>query len=130
MGARIPSHVGLLVTVAVTTIVWLVATFVTAPTDRPTLVRFFQLVRPAGPGWKSVQAEAKVGSSPDSIPQMFMAWTMGCLFVYSALFGVGSFLYGRTGPAVMWLVLFIGSGVVLVRLMSAMFRETPAGDRA
>ena len=128
-GSGIPSHVGLLVTVGVTTVVWLVATFVTAPTDHATLVRFFQLVRPAGPGWKAVQAEAKVGPSPDSIPQMFLAWTMGCVFVYSALFGTGSFLYGRTGPAIMWLVLFIVSAVSLVRLMSAMFRDAPEGDR-
>ena len=128
-GAGIPSHVGLLVTVAVTTVVWIVATYVTAPTDRATLVKFYRLVRPAGPGWEPVKGEAGVGPSPDSIPQMFLAWTMGCVFVYSALFGTGSFLYGRTGPAVMWLVLFVVSGASLVRLMSAMFREAPEGDR-
>ena len=128
-GAGIPSHVGLLVTVGVTTVVWLVATFMTAPTDRPTLVAFYRRIRPAGPGWAPVKAEAGVGPSPDSIPQMFLAWTMGCVLVYSALFGTGSFLYGRTGPAVMWLVLFVVSTVVLVRVMSAMFREAPEGDR-
>ena len=128
-GAGIPSHVGLLVTVGVTTVVWLVATFMTAPTDRPTLVGFYRRIRPAGPGWAPVKAEAGVGPSPDSIPQMFLAWTMGCVLVYSALFGTGSFLYGRTGPAVMWLVLFVVSTVVLVRVMSAMFREAPEGDR-
>ena len=128
-GAGIPSHVGLLVTVGVTTVVWLVATFMTAPTDRPTLVAFYRRIRPAGPGWAPVKVEAGVGPSPDSIPQMFLAWTMGCVLVYSALFGTGSFLYGRTGPAMMWLVLFVVSTVVLVRVMSAMFREAPEGDR-
>ena len=128
-GAGIPSHVGLLVTVAVTTVVWLVATFVTAPTDRATLLGFYRKIRPAGPGWEPVKAEAGVGPSPDSIPQMFLAWTMGCVLVYSALFGTGSLLYGRTGPAIMWLVLFIVSAASLVRLMSAMFRDAPEGDR-
>src|SRR5687768_9974406 len=59
-GATIAPHVSLLVTIAVTTVVWVAATFLTAPTDRSTLVAFYRLVRPAGPGWASVRAEAAV----------------------------------------------------------------------
>jgi hypothetical protein len=46
----------------------------------------------------------------------------GCLFVYAALFGAGSALYGRTGPAVAWIALFIGSGAVLARLLPRLWR--------
>src|SRR5512134_3246139 len=57
-GAAIPPHVGLLVTVATTSVVWVAVTFLTRPSDRATLVSFYRLVRPAGPGWTSVRAEA------------------------------------------------------------------------
>ncbi len=50
-GVVMPSHVPLLATVAITTLAWVVTALVTAPTDRETLVSFYRLVRPAGPGW-------------------------------------------------------------------------------
>jgi len=126
-GTTIPSHVALLATVATTTVVWVAATLLTAPTDRATLVAFYRLVRPAGPGWEPVRAEAGVGPSPDSIPQMLLAWTAGCVFVYSALFATGNFIYGRAGAGLVCAALFAVSGVVLFRLMSAMFK---AGEGA
>jgi hypothetical protein len=43
---------------------------------------------------------------------------LGCAFVYSGLFGTGSLLYGRTPQFVMWLVVFIVSGVGLMRVLS------------
>jgi hypothetical protein len=104
-------------TVLTTTVVWVIATFVTAPTDRTTLVKFYRLVRPAGPGWGPIQQEAGVGGSPDSLPTALLGWVLGCLFVYSALFGTGCFLYGRTGQAVMWSVAFVASTIGLVRLL-------------
>ena len=87
------------------------------PTDRQRLLAFYRLVRPAGPGWTSVRAEAGVGPSPDSLPQALLGWVLGIAFVYSALFGVGSFLYGHPPQAVAWGVLFVVSGVWLMRLL-------------
>jgi len=121
MGAVIPSHVSLLVTVAVTTVVWIVVTLMTAPTDRATLVRFYRLVRPAGRGWLPVQEEAGVGPSPDSLAQSMLGWVLGCTMVYAALFGAGSFLYGKIPQGMVWLVLFIGSAIWLARLLPRMW---------
>ncbi len=107
----------LLVTVGATTVVWVAVTLLTRPTDRKTLVSFYALVRPAGPGWNSVRAESGVGPSPDSFSQSLLGWVLGCTFVYAALFGAGSFLYGRTPQGLVWLALFVASGVGLARLM-------------
>ena len=115
MGAAIAPHVSLLVTIAVTTVVWVTATFLTAPTDRSTLVAFYRLVRPAGPGWESVRAEAAVEASPDSIAQALLAWVLGCFAVYAALFGAGSFLYGRTAQAAAWTAVFVLAVAGLLR---------------
>jgi Na+/proline symporter len=125
MGAQIGDQIPLLATVACTTVVWVAATYLSKPTDRETLVKFYRLVRPAGPGWKPVQAEAAVGPSPDSITQSLLGWVMGCCFVYAALFGAGSFLYGRTAQGTMWSVLFVVSGIGLLRLFPKLWSRAP-----
>jgi Na+/proline symporter len=116
-GHAVATHVSLVITIAITTLVWLAATYLTNPTDRVTLVSFYKLVRPAGPGWRSIRAETGIASSPDSLPQAFLGWMLGCVFVYAALFGTGSVLYGRTGLAAMWIALFVASGAGLIRLL-------------
>jgi len=121
-GHPVPPHVALLTTVAATTVVWIAVTYATRPTDRERLLSFYRLVRPAGPGWRGIREAAGVGPSPDSLPQCLLGWVAGCLFVYAALFGAGSALYGRTGPAVVWIALFIGSGAVLARLLPRLWR--------
>jgi Na+/proline symporter len=122
-GATIAAHTSLLITVAVTTIVWVGATYMTAPTERATLVSFFRLVRPPGPGWEPVRAEAGAPSSPDSLAQSLLGWVLGCLVVYAALFGAGSYLYGRTAQGVAWTVVFVISCYGLIRVMSGIWRE-------
>jgi Na+/proline symporter len=117
MGAEIPSHVGLLITVAVTTVVWISVTYLAPPTDRATLVAFYRLVRPAGPGWTSVRAEAGVGPSPDSLPHAMVSWVAGCTLVYAALFGTGSALYGHTAQAFVWLAVFAVSVLTLAQML-------------
>jgi Na+/proline symporter len=120
-GYPVASHISLILTVAGTTLVWVTVAYMTPPTDRQTLVSFYKLVRPAGRGWDSVRAEAGVGPSPDSLSQSLLGWVLGCAFIYAALFGVGSALYGRTPQAVLWLVVFVVSGVGLLRILPRMW---------
>jgi SSS family solute:Na+ symporter len=127
MGSTIPEHVSLLITVATTTIVWVAVTLMTKPTSRETLVSFYTLVRPAGPGWKSIRAETGIAASPDSLPMSLLGWVLGCTFVYAALFGAGSFLYGKTSQGAVWLVLFVLSGVGLGLILPRLWRG--AADR-
>ncbi|MEO8634175.1 MAG: sodium:solute symporter family protein [Gemmatimonadales bacterium] len=116
-GHPVDGAIALILSVAITTTVWITTAFFTEPTERSRLVAFYRLVRPAGPGWRSVQAEAGVGPSPDSLPQALLGWTLGIAFVYSALFGTGSFLYGRTPQALVFLSVFTVSGIWLLRLV-------------
>jgi len=116
-GHPVAAHLSLIATVAVTTIVWVVVTYATRPVDRATLVAFYRLVRPAGPGWRDIRREAGVGPSPDSLPQNLLGWVLVCVFVYAALFGTGSVLYGKTAQAAVWIGLFVVSGVWLARLV-------------
>jgi SSS family solute:Na+ symporter len=116
-GLDVASHVSLLITVGVTTVVWVGATLVAPPTDRATLLRFYELVRPSGAGWASVRAESAATPAPDSLAQGVLGWVCGCSFVYSALFGTGSLLYGRYPQFFAWLAVFVVSGLGMWRVL-------------
>jgi hypothetical protein len=127
-GAPVPSHVALLITVAVTTAVWVTTAFVTPATDRATLLEFYRRVRPAGPGWADIRREAALPSSPDSMPQALLGWTAGCAFIYAALFGAGSALYGYATQAIVWAIVFILSGAALVKIIPAIWGSNVAEE--
>jgi SSS family solute:Na+ symporter len=128
-GLEISGHRALIYTVTGTTIVWLVVTFLTPPADRATLQAFYRKVRPAGPGWREIRGETGLPPSPDSLAQAFLGWTMGCLFVYGALFTTGNLLYERSLPAAVFGTITLISGVWLYRILGAILtapsEETP-----
>ncbi len=123
LGAEIPSHLALTGNVIFTTAIWAAVTFLTRPADRETLLRFCRLVRPAGPGWRDIRISAGVEGSPDSLPQAFLGWSLGCLMVYATLFGTGSFLYGRQVQGWCCAALAAVSAAGLWRLLSSMWKQ-------
>ena len=50
-----------------------------------------------------------------------LAWVLGCAFVYSTLFGVGSILYGNTTQAAVFAVVWVISGLGLIRILVRFF---------
>ena len=119
-GFSMPSYQSLILTVALTSIVWILVTFLTAPTDRAVLRRFYETVRPSGPGWRPVRAQSDVEPSRD-LGLAFLGWVSGCTMVYGALFGVGHQLLGHTSYAAMFLGVFLVSGLVLARVVSRLW---------
>lgn len=128
MGHGLPSHITLILTVLVTTIVWVTVTMVTEPTNRETLISFYKLVRPAGPGWTRIRAESGVGPSPDSLAHSLLGWVLGCLFIYAGLFGAGSFLYGKTAQGLVWSVIFVVCLAGLIRILPQIWGNRPAAS--
>ena len=57
----------MLITVGVTTVVWLSVTLLTPPESEATLERFYRRVRPGGPGWRPVSRAAGL-SAPTRSP--------------------------------------------------------------
>jgi hypothetical protein len=117
-GHAVDDSVALLVTVAVTTAVWIAATYLTPPVDEATLDAFYMKVRPAGPGWDRVRRRTGAPASPDSLPQSLLGWVLGLASIYSALFGTGAYLYGHWMQAIIYTAIFLLSVISLIRLTS------------
>ena len=128
MGYAVASHVSLIMTVAATTVIWLIVTYVARPTDPATLRSFYALVRPAGPGWKAIREQSKLEPSPDSLTTSLLGWIAGCFFVYAGLFGTGSFIYGRTTGGFLWLGVFVLAGISLLVLIPRLWKREAAVD--
>ena len=116
------SHAALVWSVALTTVVWVVATFLTPPTDKETLRSFYRKVRPAGRGWAKIIGVEDAAGPRDSLSLAFLGWALGCTFVYSTLFGTGALLYGHSMQAVVCLTVAAGAGVGLARVVSKIWR--------
>ncbi len=98
----------MLITVGVTTVVWLAVTFATQPESDATLERFYRQVRPGGPGWR--QVANRLGFAGDTIPGgalSWVNWVAGLATVYCALVSLGSLLTGSSLKALVY-----GAGAV------------------
>jgi len=122
--------------VGFTTVCWLIAAFVAPQTDRAKLIEFYKRVHPAGPGWERVREEANVTREEvvlhgDHMGLATLGWISGCAVIWSSLFCIGNFLYGRLNFALLLLVIFIGSGLLLLyvvrNLWSGGSQTSPAG---
>ena len=87
---------------------------------------FYRKVRPFGPGWEPIRARGRPAApsdaaAGDNIPLALLGWVAGCTTIWSALFTVGNFLYGRTGEALFLLVVFAISGLVLLRVVQRLW---------
>ena len=76
-----------------TTVVWVVATYLTPPDDEETLQNFVKKVNPGGPGWSKYSQG--VSSEPWPVPNGILCMILGCIAVYSVLLGVGQLIYGE-----------------------------------
>jgi Na+/proline symporter len=129
LGLEMSPHSALVWSVALTTIIWVVVTFLTPPADSETLRGFCRQVRPAGRGWAKFIATEDVDGPRDSLSLSFLGWVLGCTFVYSALFGTGALLYGQTLQGVVCLTVAAGAGVGLAKLMSRIWRVGDTGKQ-
>jgi Na+/proline symporter len=78
-----------------TTVVWILATYLTPQDDEVTLRNFVKKVNPGGPGWSKYSDG--ISSEPWPVPNGILCMVLGCVAVYGFLLGVGQLIYGQTG---------------------------------
>ena len=126
-GMDIGTSQQLIIVIAVTTVCWMLTAFLGPATDPAVLVNFYRKVRPFGPGWAPVRANAKLtpaelAETGDNFPLALVGWLSGCTMIWSALFTVGNVLYGRTHYALGLFAVFVVSGLVVIRVVQRLWR--------
>jgi Na+/proline symporter len=109
----------ILTTVAITTVVWLIATFATSAEPQDKLITFYELVRPAGPGWSRIAAMSSVGRAAggERLAPGFLNWILGIAVVYATLFALGEVLFGYwPQAAALGAVALVSAGLLARRL--------------
>ncbi|MGC2193997.1 MAG: sodium:solute symporter family protein [Terriglobales bacterium] len=97
-----------LITGLVTTIAWVIATFVTNPESDETLIGFYKRVQPTVYGWQRIAKLVPELPEVRDVTANAFNWAMGVILVYGCLFGIGKLVFGEW----MWgLVLLALSGV-------------------
>lgn len=108
----------LLITVAVTSVVWLTVTFLTKPEPKEILLSFYRKVRPNATMWAPIAKEAT-----DIIPERdgifnLINWLAGVAMIYAFLFGMGKVILGSTSVGVLLIILGFVFGYVIYYRMN------------
>jgi Na+/proline symporter len=113
----------IVVGVVITTIAWLTVTFLTPPADKKVLRSFYTKIKPGGPGWKKVVDDARLDGVElvkDSdlrwdVPTGLLCMLLGTIAIYSTLFSIGEWIYGKYLLAVMFSLISVVSTIILSR---------------
>jgi hypothetical protein len=117
----------LVLTVIITSVVWLTVTFMTAPEPESKLLEFYRRVRPGVKGWGHVAVLApEIPPTKDGWYNL-LDWVMGCLMVYMVLFAIGKLLLGSTATGLLFLAIAAVSGYVIYWDLSRRGWETLSG---
>ncbi len=105
----------LLLGVIITTVGWLIVTFLTRPTHKDKLLSFYQKVQPDSYGWKPIAKETGIvhtGEITTGLKAMFVT----IFLIYGTLFGTGYLLFGQWNHFLISLLVIIVSSYLLYKL--------------
>jgi Na+/proline symporter len=115
--APLDPSAALTIGVAITTLTWLVVTFLTPPTDRVVLQSFYDRIRPYPAGWRRAVNTRGASEDAGGLAASCLAWFLGCVAVYAALFATGYLLYGRIEIGLVCAGLALLAGIALWRVI-------------
>ena len=113
----LPAYMKFPFIVLVTTLIWLIVTFITPSDDTETLVKFYNKTKPGGPGWNIIKNNSGISNEKEEwiVPRGILCMIIGCISIYSALFSTGYFIYGEINSALIFLFITIISGYLLFK---------------
>jgi len=108
----------LLVTTAITAVIWVLAMLLTPPESNATLDAFYSKVRPGGPGW--ARQRQRTGLEPtQALGHDLLRTLAALLLLLGAMLGVGGFLFLQPITGWFWLVIAVIGWVWLRHLRKA-----------
>ena len=118
-----PAWVKFPLVVLITTVIWVIVTFLTKPECNETLINFYKQTTPGGPGWNKIinnledkDLKALELNKKWSVPSGIIAMVLGCILVYSCMFATGNILYGNYSTASWLMIVIVISGFLLIRI--------------
>jgi Na+/proline symporter len=109
------SYLKLVYSVSITTVGWLLVTFLTQPEKDEILLSFYRKVRPASLGWKSVLGRYPAEQQEKGRLGMEIGLMLvGTIMVYAALFSTGFFIYGEIAQGVIAGALAVAGGLFIL----------------
>ncbi|MEY2414494.1 MAG: solute:Na+ symporter, family [Acidobacteriaceae bacterium] len=102
-----------LITGGITTLVWLIATFVTSPESEQTLVAFYKRVHPTVYGWKRIAKIVPELPEVRDVSGNAFDWLMGCVMVYGCLFGIGKIVFQQWAWGIALLIISAIAGYLI-----------------
>jgi len=122
--ASIQFPLSLFYIVGITTLVWLVVTYMTRPTDEETLKNFYRRVHPGGIGWKKIAALVPDVAGDTGYGKLFVDWIAGIVLVYSMLFGLGKLILAQATEGAAFIALGLcAAGVIYLDLSRRGFKK-------
>lgn len=100
----------LYIIVPATTLVWLIATFLTKPVEEEKLNSFYKRVHPGGIGWKKISDKLPEVKPDSGYFFLFLDWICGIVLVYMFLFGVGKILFHDYLTGFLFLLIGLAAG--------------------
>lgn len=116
-----------LLTAAVTTAAWVLATFLTPPEPEEKLLAFYRRVHPAIHGWRKIAGKAPELAPVKDLAANGLDWALGCVFVYGTLFGIGKLVFGELRVAIPLLLLAAVSAYLIYWHLSRRGWQTLSG---
>lgn len=108
----------MLITVGITTAIWLAVTYLTAPEPSDKLLSFYRRVRPAGPFWKPIARLAPDIQPSHSLKYDFLDWICGVVLIFGSLFGTGKLILKEFGAGLLFLGLAVVAAIIIYRDLS------------
>lgn len=105
----------MLITVGITSAVWLAVTFLTPPEPEKQLLAFYRRTRPSAALWKPVAKLAPDVKPAHDLKDNFLDWVAGCAMIYGALFGTGKVILKDYVPGVILLAVALAAGAYIYR---------------
>jgi Na+/proline symporter len=100
----------LLITTGIVTVVWIVTTFLTKPTDESTLIAFYRRTRPSLAGWEPIAKLAPEVRPSGGAGVRLVEWILGCALIYFSLFGVGAVIFGNYTRGIIFIAVALAAG--------------------
>lgn len=113
---KLPYFEKLFLIISISTVVWVVVTLLTKPSDEGKLIEFYKRVYAGGIGWRAIERKLPAASvRAVNYRSPIWQWLTGTAFVYAATLSVGMFLLQRLTEGILYAAAGVVSGVILYR---------------